>query len=129
MSIETTGLPSASIRDLASACRDAGAVIAQLPTPAKREVLEAMAATITARTAEILAANDRDVAAARAKGQTSALIDRLRLDAARLANVAAAIRSIATQPDPVGLVTSSDTRPNGIRVDRVRIPLGLIAMI
>jgi len=129
MSIETTGLPSASIRDLASACRDAGAVLAQLPTPAKREVLEAMAATITARTAEILAANDRDVAAARAKGQTSALIDRLRLDAARLANVAAGIRSIATQPDPVGLVTSSDTRPNGIRVDRVRIPLGLIAMI
>jgi len=129
MSIETTGLPSASIRDLASACRDAGAVLAQLPTPAKREVLEAMAATITARTAEILAANDRDVAAARAKGQTSALIDRLRLDAARVANVAAGIRSIATQPDPVGLVTSSDTRRNGIRVDRVRIPLGLIAMI
>jgi glutamate-5-semialdehyde dehydrogenase len=57
------------------------------------------------------------------------LIDRLRLDAVRLANVAAGIRSIATQPDPVGLVTSRQTRPNGIRVERVRIPLGLIAMI
>ena len=129
VNIETTVLPGASIRELASACRDAGTVIAQLPTPAKREVLEAMAATISARTAEILAANDRDVAAARAKGQTSALIDRLQLDAVRLANVAAGIRSIATQPDPVGLVTSSQTRPNGIRVERVRIPLGLIAMI
>jgi glutamate-5-semialdehyde dehydrogenase len=129
VSIETTVLPSASIRDLASACRDAGAAIAQLPTLAKRKVLEAMAATIIARTPEILAANDRDVAAARAKGQSSALIDRLRLDAVRLASVAAGIRSIATQPDPVGLITSSQTRPNGIRVERVRIPLGLIAMI
>ncbi len=129
VNIETTVLPSASIRELASVCRDAGAAIAQLPTPAKREVLEAMAASITARTPEILAANDRDVAAARAKGQAPALIDRLRLDAVRLANVSAGIRSIATQPDPVGLVASSQTRPNGIRVERVRIPLGLIAMI
>jgi glutamate-5-semialdehyde dehydrogenase len=129
MSIEPTALPGVSIRELAGACRDAGAAVAQLPTPAKRGVLEAMAASLTARTPEILAANDRDIAAARAKGQAPALIDRLRLDGVRLANVAAGIRSVATQPDPVGLVTSSQTRPNGIRVERVRIPLGLIAMI
>ena len=65
----------AAIRALATACRDAGATIAQLGTSAKRAVLEAMATTIEARSDEILAANDRDVAAARAKGQTPALID------------------------------------------------------
>jgi glutamate-5-semialdehyde dehydrogenase len=118
-----------AIRALATACRDAGATIAQLGTSAKREVLEAMATTVEARSEEILAANDRDVAAARAKGQTPALIDRLRLDSTRLANVAAGIRAIAGQADPVGLVTMGETRPNGIRVERVRIPLGLIAMI
>ena len=119
----------ATIRETASACRAAGSAIAELPTPAKRAVLESMAAGLERENGAILAANARDVAAAQAKGQPPALLDRLRLDAARLAGVAAGIRAIATQDDPVGRVTQAETRPNGIRVERVRIPLGLIAMI
>ncbi|HEY2396669.1 MAG TPA: glutamate-5-semialdehyde dehydrogenase [Rudaea sp.] len=121
--------PAGSIRGLASACRDAAMTIAALPTAVKRDVLAAMAERIEQRAQEILAANALDVDAARAKGQGAALIDRLRLDGARLANVAAGIRAIAAQPDPVGRITQRDTRPNGIHVERVRIPLGVIAMI
>lgn len=121
--------PSVTIRELAIACRDAGLTIATLSTAAKRAALAAMADAIEARAQGILEANARDVGAARAKGQSAALIDRLRLDASRLAGVAAGVRAVARQTDPVGQVTRSDTMPNGIRVERVRIPLGLIAMI
>jgi glutamate-5-semialdehyde dehydrogenase len=121
--------PAAPIRELALAARAAGAAVGVLPTAAKRNVLEAMAAGIERDAAAILAANTRDVDAARAKGQTPALIDRLRLDEARLRAVAAGIRAIAAQDDPVGRTAGVQTRPNGIRVERVRIPLGLIAMI
>jgi len=121
--------PLASIRDLAGACRDAGITVAALPTAVKRDVLGTMADRIEQHAPEILAANALDVDGAHAKGQGAALIDRLRLDSSRLAGVAAGIRAIAAQPDPVGRVTQRETRPNGIRVERVRIPLGLIAMI
>ncbi len=118
-----------SIRELAVACRDAGAVVAALPTAVKQDVLAAMAEGLESRSKEIIAANAMDLDAARAKGQGAALIDRLRLDSSRLSSVAAGIRAIAAQRDPVGRVTQRETRPNGIRVERVRIPLGLIAMI
>jgi glutamate-5-semialdehyde dehydrogenase len=118
-----------SIRDLAIACRDAGLVIASLSTSAKRAVLAAMADSLERHAAAILGANARDVEAARAKGQSAALIDRLRLDAFRLAGVAAGVRAVAQQADPVGQVTRTEAMPNGIRIERVRIPLGLIAMI
>jgi len=121
--------PFVPIHDLAAACRDAGIVIAGLPTAVKADVLAAMAGRIEQRSQEILAANALDVEAARSSGQAAALIDRLRLDSSRLAGVAAGIRAIASQPDPVGRVTQRETRPNGIRIERVRIPLGLIAMI
>ncbi|HEY0178690.1 MAG TPA: glutamate-5-semialdehyde dehydrogenase, partial [Dokdonella sp.] len=118
-----------ALRELALSARAAGRVLAALPTAAKRAALAAMAAAIDEDAAAILAANADDVAAARAKGQSEALIDRLRLDAGRLAGVAAGVRAVAALPDPVGVVTRTETRPNGIRVERVRIPLGLIAMI
>ena len=117
------------IRDLALACRAAGAAVAALSTEAKKAVLLEMAATLDAQAADILAANARDVAAATEKDLPAAMIDRLRLDGARLAGVVAAIRDVAALPDPVGRVTHNETRPNGLRVERVRIPLGLIAMI
>jgi glutamate-5-semialdehyde dehydrogenase len=125
----TAASAGSTMRDLALACRDAGASIASLSTAAKREVLAAMAERLEQRSDEILTANAQDVAAAQAKGQGAALIDRLRLDAARLASVAEGIRAVARQSDPVGTVTHAETRPNGIRVERVRIPLGLVAMI
>ncbi|MEO6687670.1 MAG: glutamate-5-semialdehyde dehydrogenase, partial [Dokdonella sp.] len=78
---------------------------------------------------EILAGNALDVEAARAAGRNEAMIDRLRLDPARLANIAAGVRAVGDLPDPVGAVTRSEVRPNGLVVERMRVPLGLIAMI
>ncbi|MCA1825328.1 MAG: glutamate-5-semialdehyde dehydrogenase [Myxococcales bacterium] len=89
-------------------------------------VLDA-AAGIEKRAAEILAANEIDVS--RARDLPPALIDRLRLDEKRLAGVASALREVAALPDPVGEVVESYTRPNGLRVERVRSPLGVILMI
>jgi glutamate-5-semialdehyde dehydrogenase len=124
-----TGESRPSMRDLALASRDAGRAIAALSTSAKRAVLESMAGVLEADAPAILSANAVDVDTARAGGVPAALLDRLRLDPARLAQVAAGVRAVARQPDPVGLVTRSETRPNGIRIERVRTPLGLIAMI
>ncbi|HEY0179114.1 MAG TPA: gamma-glutamyl-phosphate reductase, partial [Dokdonella sp.] len=120
---------TASVRDLALAARAAGATIAALTTSQKRAALNAMAAALEEQSAAILAANALDVDAARAAGRSAALVDRLRLDEARLAAVAAGVRAVAGLPDPVGQVTRRETRPNGLAVERVRIPLGLIAMI
>lgn len=117
------------VRQLALAARTAAPMIAMLSTEAKRAVLRCMAEELERQAPTILAANARDVDAARAAGRAEHLLDRLRLDEVRLASVAAGIHAIADLPDPVGQVTRSETRPNGIRVTRVRIPLGLIAMI
>jgi len=118
-----------SMRELALANRIAGQVIAGLSTAAKRAALQAIADAIEADAEQILRANAKDVEAAEKAGRTPALIDRLRLDAARLAAVADGVRAVAALPDPVGAVTRSETRPNGLVVERVRIPLGVIAMI
>ncbi len=118
-----------SVRDLALAASAAGPVIAALSTERKRAALVAMADALDADSVGILDANARDVAVAIAAGRADHLVDRLRLDAARLANVAAGVRAVAGLRDPVGQVTRREMRPNGIRVERVRIPLGLVAMI
>lgn len=117
------------IKTLALQCRDAATAIASLPTEAKNALLGAMADALLADEAVILAANARDIEAAAAKGIGSAMLDRLRLDTARLQGIAAAVREVAELPDPVGQVTRAYDRPNGIHVERVRVPLGVIAMI
>ncbi|WP_422506020.1 glutamate-5-semialdehyde dehydrogenase [Stenotrophomonas sp. GZD-301] len=117
------------IRTLATQCRDAAQHLAQLSSAAKAALLEAMAAALETDAEAILAANARDLAAATAKGVGSAMLDRLALDPRRLAGIAAALREVAALPDPVGVVTRDDVRPNGIRVQKVRVPLGVIAMI
>ncbi|MCC4596835.1 glutamate-5-semialdehyde dehydrogenase [Xanthomonas campestris pv. phormiicola] len=118
-----------TIRTQALQCRDAAQALAQLSSAAKQALLEAMAAALEADAEAILAANARDLEAARAKDVGSAMLDRLALDGKRLAGVAAALREVAALPDPVGQVTRDDVRPNGIRVQKVRVPLGVIAMI
>ncbi|MBO9662735.1 glutamate-5-semialdehyde dehydrogenase [Dokdonella sp.] len=120
---------SASMRELALAARAAAPAIAALSSAAKRAALLRMADELERQAPAILAANALDVDAATAAGRAAHLIDRLRLDPARLAAIAAGVRAVAGLPDPVGQVTREETRPNGIRVTRVRIPLGLIAMI
>ena len=117
------------IRTLALACKDAAQAMFALDSASKRRLLHDMAAALEAQRDTILAANARDLQQATAKGIQGAMLDRLRLDEARIAGIAGAVREIAALPDPVGLVTRRDTRPNGLQIERVRIPLGVIAMI
>jgi glutamate-5-semialdehyde dehydrogenase len=120
---------SSSLREKALACRDAAATVAGLDTEAKRGLLHAMADALAGADIVVLEANAKDMDAARSNGTSNAMLDRLRLDASRIAGIVAAIREVAGLPDPVGIVTRRETRPNGIVVERVRIPLGVIAMI
>ena len=117
------------IRQQALQCRAAAQRLAQMDTAAKDALLLAMAQALDEDAGAILAANACDLEAARAKGTAGAMLDRLALDGKRLSAIAAALREVAALPDPVGQVTRRETRPNGIRVERVRVPLGVIAMI
>lgn len=117
------------IKQQALQCREAAQAIAQLSTGAKNALLLAMADALLADQAGILQANARDMDAAGAKGIAGAMLDRLKLDEARLAGIARALREVAELPDPVGQVTRRETRPNGIAIERVRVPLGVVAMI
>ncbi len=121
-------MPS-SLRERAIACRDAAAAIASLASTAKRRLLHRMADELATDANVVLEANARDMQAAAANGTSGAMLDRLRLDGARVAGIVAAMRDVATLPDPVGVTSRRETRPNGIVVERVRIPLGVVAMI
>ena len=122
-------MADASIRTQALACRDAAQAIAALTTDAKAALLRAMADALEADADAILAANAGDLDAARAKGISGAMLDRLALDPARLGGIANALREVAALPDPVGQVTRREQRPNGLQIERVRVPLGVVAMI
>ncbi|WP_182657159.1 glutamate-5-semialdehyde dehydrogenase [Stenotrophomonas lacuserhaii] len=117
------------IEQQARACRAAATMVAGLDTEQRGALLRAMAAALESNAGQILAGNARDLAAARAKGIGNAMLDRLMLDPSRLFAMAEAVREVAGLPDPVGQVTRDDVRPNGIRVQKVRVPLGVIAMI
>mgnify|MGYP000897202250 FL=1 len=122
-------MSSTTLRDGVLACREAARTVAALDAAQKTRLLHAMAAALRAAADDILAANARDVAAATARGTGAALLDRLRLDAGRVEAIAAALDHVAELPDPVGQVTRRELRPNGLQVERVRIPLGVVAMI
>ncbi|MGE8212268.1 MAG: glutamate-5-semialdehyde dehydrogenase [Stenotrophomonas sp.] len=117
------------IRTLALQCRDAAQQLGLLSSQARSTLLKSMAAALETDAGSILAANARDLQAARDKGVGSAMLDRLALNPERLRGVADALREVAALPDPVGEVTRDYDRPNGIRVQKVRVPLGVIAMI
>ena len=118
-----------SIHAQALACRDAAQAVAALSTDAKNALLRAMADALQTDAAAILIANAEDLRAAEAKGIGSAMLDRLMLDPQRLSGISNALREVADLPDPVGQVTRRETRPNGIEIERVRVPLGVIVMI
>lgn len=118
-----------SVRNLAVTCRDASTAIAALSAESKRDLLIAMADQLDTRADHILTANASDMLRAQEKGIAVAMLDRLRLDLPRLTGISDALREVADLPDPVGTVTRSESRPNGIVVERVRVPLGVIAMI
>lgn len=117
------------VEGLARAGRVAQRALARMPAPAKEQALRLAAAALRRAEPEILAANARDVAAGEANGLSGALLDRLRLDSGRLAAMADAVEQVASLPDPVGEVIDSATRPNGMVLQRVRVPIGLIGII
>jgi glutamate-5-semialdehyde dehydrogenase len=121
--------PEAMIARLARAGRAAQARMARLTTAQKSDALRAAAKALREAAPEILAANALDMAAGRERGLTNALLDRLKLDEARLSGVADAVEQVAGLPDPVGAVIDSSTRPNGLVLSRVRVPIGLIGII
>jgi glutamate-5-semialdehyde dehydrogenase len=124
-----TQSPEALIARLAEAGRAAQRRVALLPDAQKAAALRAAASALRADEPAILAANARDIAAGEEKGLTGALLDRLRLDAGRLAGIADAVEQVASLPDPVGEVIARSERPNGLALARVRIPIGLIGII
>jgi glutamate-5-semialdehyde dehydrogenase len=121
--------PEALVERLAREGRAAQRVLARLTDAQKAAALRAAAAALRDSEASILEANALDLAAAEAKGLTGAMLDRLRLDSARLAGIADAVEQVASLPDPVGQVIDTSERPNGLRLSRVRIPIGLIGII
>lgn len=120
---------SGYVRGLAQQARAAAAVLAASDGATRRRLIESMAAQIDAQAEQVLAANAADLARGREAGLSPAMLDRLRLDPARLAAIADALREVAAQADPLGEVTRREQRPNGLIIERQRVPLGLIAMI
>lgn len=116
-------------RDELLAAKQAGYRLAVADAATRRAWLERVAEDLVASEAAILEANRADLAAAREKGVDDARYDRMRLDAQRIAAMAAAVREIASQEDPLAEVIEAGSRPSGVRIQRVRSPLGLIAMI
>ena len=103
--------------------------LAQLSSDEKNGILRAMALSIRANAAALMQANDKDLAAGVEKGLSAAMLDRLRLDEARIEAMATGIDQVATLPDPVGQVMDAWERPNGIRIEQVRVPIGTIGII
>lgn len=120
---------SFNIETAASATRVASRQVAQLTTTQKNNLLIAMAAGIEAKTEAILADNAKDIAGGKEKGLSEAMLDRLLLTKQRIVDIANAIREVATLSDPIGSMTNVKLRPNGMQVGKMRIPLGVIAMI
>jgi glutamate-5-semialdehyde dehydrogenase len=118
-----------SVTDICRAAKRASRALARLDTAVKDAALEAIAAALEDRAAEILAANERDMELGRELQIGDALLDRLRLDEQRLAQIAQAVRQIAALADPVGELIDGRRLPNGLDVRKVRVPLGVVAVV
>ena len=122
-------MPSPPLAELGRRARAAATVLATASSAAKDAGLRLGAELLERRTAELLEANAADVARAESAGATPTVLDRLTLTDARVASMADGLRQVATLPDPVGEVVDGSVRPNGLRVERVRVPLGVIGII
>ena len=118
-----------SVEALAAHCEDAARTLSTLPTDTKNRALRRMAEALQAAEDDILAANERDMTAAREDGLSDALLDRLLLTPERIEKMANALRDVASFSDPVGEMSATRKRPSGIEVGTMRIPLGVIGMI
>ena len=126
---QTALAPAELVARLARAGRAAQRQLSRMSDAAKADALRKAAAALRAAEAEVLAANARDLAAGEANGLSAAMLDRLKLDSVRLKGVADAVEAVAGLPDPVGQVIDTATRPNGLELSRVRVPIGLIGII
>jgi glutamate-5-semialdehyde dehydrogenase len=127
--METRATPSSGVADLGRRAKAASRQLATASTAAKDEALRAAADLFEQRSGDVLEANADDVEAAAAGGMEPGPLDRLRLTEARLAGMAAGLRKVAALPDPVGEVLDGWKRPNGLEISRVRVPLGVVAII
>lgn len=119
----------AEMEAMGAAARAAAHLLAQAPAAAKTEALTSAAAAVRADASAILAANARDMRAAEVKGTTGAFLDRLKLTQDRVEAMAAGLDAVAELPDPVGTVLFETRRPNGLTIQRVRVPLGVVGII
>jgi glutamate-5-semialdehyde dehydrogenase len=120
---------AALIDDMAARARVASQSLAGMATAQKAVGLRAAAAQLRAATDAIMTANAIDLAAAKSSGMAVAMVDRLTVDAARIEGIAAAVDAIAALPDPVGAIIEQSERPNGLKLSRIRVPLGVIGII
>ncbi|MGI8750394.1 MAG: glutamate-5-semialdehyde dehydrogenase [Thermoleophilaceae bacterium] len=118
-----------TVDDVCLAARDAARVLAGIDGATRTAALHAMGAALEQRAGEILAANDRDVEAGADDGLSPSLLDRLKLDEQRLAAIASDVRTIAGLPDPIGETLDGHRLANGLDVRRVRVPLGVVAVV
>ena len=126
---ETLNDVGAAMRALGLAAREAAGALAQASSEAKNAALVAAGREIRAQTAAILLANERDLKDARSAGVSAAFLDRLLLDPQRIEAIAKGLEVVAGLADPVGAVLARWTRPNGLRIERVRVPLGVVGII
>ncbi len=122
-------MPAAPVAELGARAKSASRRLATASTDTKNAALHAAADLLEQRSADVLTANARDVAREEAAGMAQGLLDRLRLSDARIEAMAGGLRQVAALPDPVGEVTEGWTRPNGLRITKVRVPLGVVAII
>jgi glutamate-5-semialdehyde dehydrogenase len=134
---QTSGLPAEqtadpvrdAVRATCSRAREAARALAVLPRARKDAALFAVADGLVAATDSIVAANGQDLERGRVDGLTTGLLDRLRLDAGRIAAIAHSVRDVAALPDPVGEVVRGRTLPNGLKLTQLRVPMGVVGMV
>jgi len=120
---------AAAMRAIGAAARAAARVVANAPPEQKAKALTGAAAALRAHKAELLAANARDLGEAKARGLSGAMIDRLTLDDKRIEAMAKGVEEVAALPDPIGRVLATYERPNGLVIERVATPLGVVGVI
>ncbi|WP_206098942.1 glutamate-5-semialdehyde dehydrogenase [Paenibacillus nanensis] len=117
------------VRQKAALAQEAASAMNRMTTEQKNEALKAMAAALITRQAEIIAANAEDLTRGRENGTSTSLLDRLALNEERIEGIAEGLRQIVELPDPVGELLEAFERPNGMKIEKIRVPLGVIGMI
>lgn len=129
MTEQTSGKQEVQLIAKAKKAKEASVILGMLTTEEKNNALIAMAEGLTANVSTIVEANKRDVDAAVSAGVSEAMVDRLSLNETRILDMAAGLRQVVTLSDPVGQILESWTRPNGLQIEKVRVPLGVVGMI